>query len=87
MSGPQPGFRNWVARIANYYFLGCPVFRGRPKYTQITTINIYLLNEIRHNIPKQCHGSYIVVKKSTMFENDILRKSSQDLLGVLTGDF
>ena len=28
-------------------------------YTQITTINIYLVIQIRYNINIQCHGNYI----------------------------
>ena len=39
---------------------------------QITTINMYLLFEIRHNILIQCHGIYIeVVKLNSMLENII----------------
>ena len=41
----------------------CPIFQGKPQLTEITTINMYLLIEIRHNILIQCTGIYIEVKK------------------------
>ena len=37
---------------------GCLTFQGRPQNTQITTINMYLLIEIMHNIIINCHGYY-----------------------------
>ena len=49
------------SKIDNYKMLGHPVFQSR-QATQITTINIYLLNEIKHNVHIQCHGNYIEVK-------------------------
>ena len=67
----------------------CPVIDGRLTvecpYTQITTINVYLLIEIQYNILLQCHGNYIEVGKfNVMLENDILRNCSRKTLGVLT---
>ena len=46
ITGPLPGFRNWVPEIGNLKILGRPIFQGRPQYTQITTINMYPFNEI-----------------------------------------
>ena len=34
--------------MGNCKVFGCPIFQGRPQYTQITTINMCLLNEIEH---------------------------------------
>ena len=67
---------------------GCPIFQGRPQNTQIATINMYLLIEIRHDILIQCHGNFIELRKSNyMLEIYILRNFSQTILGVLRGDF
>ena len=38
---------------------GLPLFRGRQQYTEVTTINMYLLTKSRHSIIIQCHGNYI----------------------------
>ena len=35
-------------------------FQGRPQYTQITTINMYFLIEIRHNTLIQYHENYFI---------------------------
>ena len=43
--------------------MGHPFFQGKQQYTEVTTINIYLLIKIRHNDFIQCHGDYIEVKK------------------------
>ena len=51
-----------------------PYFQGKLQYNQIATMNMYLLNEIKHNV-------------NYMFEIDILRNSSLNCLGVLKGDF
>ena len=61
-SGSQPRFRNWLPKIANCQVFGHPIFQKRPQYTQITTINMYLLIEIRQSILILCHGIYIQVK-------------------------
>ena len=37
-------------------FWGILLFKVRPKYNQLTTINKHLLTGIRHNIYIQCHG-------------------------------
>ena len=52
------GAQNWQLT-----FIEHPSFHGRSKYTQITTINMYLFNEIKH---VQWHGSFIEVKKRFM---------------------
>ena len=33
----------------------------------VTTINMYLLIEIRYNIPIQCHGNHIEVEKLQLY--------------------
>ena len=43
-------FRKWVAKIGHRNIFGCPTIQGSAKYTQITTINMYSLIEIRHTI-------------------------------------
>ena len=77
-----------MPKIGKCKILGRPIYQGRPKYPQITTINIYLLIEIRHDIHIQmCHGNYNGVKKiNHMLEIDILRNYSQIILGVLRGN-
>ena len=66
--------------------LGHPFLQGRPQSTQITTINMYLLE--KHNVHIQYHGNHIEVKKfKDMLEIDMLRNSSQNPLGVLKDDF
>ena len=81
-SGSESGFRNYVPKMAYL------VFQGRPEYAQITTINMYLLIEIRHNILIKCLGNCIELEKSNfMLEIDILRNYSQKHLGFLRGDF
>ena len=42
--GSSLGFRNWVPKSGNDKILG---HQERPQYTQITTINMYLLNRIK----------------------------------------
>ena len=49
---------------------GCPKLaivlffkEDRNIYSDCTTINMYLLTEIRYNILKLCHGNCIVVEK------------------------
>ena len=55
-------------------------------YTQISTINMYKFIKIRHDILIQCHGNYMEIKEfNYMLEIDILRNSSQNLLGVPRG--
>ena len=44
---------------------GCPIFQGGPQYTQITTIVMYLLVEIRHYVHMQCHGNNNEVRKKS----------------------
>ena len=67
-----PGFRNWVPKIGNCKTFGHPTFQLGPQYTQILTMKMYKLIEIRHNNNlMQCDGNY-------MLEIDILRNSSQN---------
>ena len=64
-----------------------PISLGRPQYSQITTINVYLPNEIKHNIHILCHGNYIEVEKiDYMLEIDILRNYSK-IFGCPEGRF
>ena len=61
-----------ISVLARIYKLGAhnrqlqnckrPIFQGRPEYTNTTTINMYLLIEIGHNIFIQCHGICIGLK-------------------------
>ena len=57
----------WLLKIGNYQLLGCPIFQERPQYTHIATIDMCLSNEIKHNVHKQCHGSYIAVKRIQLY--------------------
>ena len=69
--GSKLGFRNWVHKIDDWQILGHHIFQGRSQYTQITTIDMDLLDEIKHYANKQCHGNYM--KRSYyMLEIDIL---------------
>ena len=78
-----------MPKIGNCKIVGHPSFQGRPQFPQITTLNINLLNEVRHNIYTQCHGNYIEVKKKInyMLAIDILRNYFPKCLGALMGDF
>ena len=42
--------------------ISVPIFKGRQQHTELTTINMYLLIKIRHDIILQYHGNYIEVK-------------------------
>ena len=35
----------------------------RKQYAEVTSINMYLIVKIRHDIIIQCHGNYIEVEK------------------------
>ena len=64
-TGSWQGLRNWlnwVHKIGNYKVIGHPLLQERPQYTQSSTINMYLLIEIGHNILIECHGYYLKVK-------------------------
>ena len=43
--------------------LGQPIFQERTQYTQITTMNMYLIIEIRHNILNNVMGIMMSLKK------------------------
>ena len=47
--------------FGNCKISGRPIFQMRPHYTKITTVNMYLLIEIKHNFLLQCYGNYIEV--------------------------
>ena len=66
-----------MPKIGNCKVLGVFFYQGRPQYTQISTLNMYLIIEIRYTILIICHGNYIKVKRfNCMLENVILRISS-----------
>ena len=68
-------------------FWGVQIFKGEHN-THISTINMYKFIKIRHDIIIQCHGNYMELKKfNYMLETDILRNSSQKVLGALRGAF
>ena len=75
----KSGFRNWVPKIVNCEIFGCLIFQGRPQYTQIKTINMYLLHEIKHNILIHFQRNYIA-KKSIICLKLNLRNYSQKVL-------
>ena len=63
--------------------MGHPILQGRPQYTEILTINMGLLIEIRHNIFIQYHGNKILMWKNILInyrQNDLV-----DLRGVFEG--
>ena len=77
-----------MPKIANSEILGRPKFYGEPQYTQISAINMYKLIKVRHDIIIQWHRNNMEMKKiNYMLEIDILRNSSQNILGVLRGAF
>ena len=88
IQGLSQDLETGCSKLAIMKFLDINFFQGRPQYIQISTINIYLLNEIEHNIHMQCQRNYIGVQRfSYMLEIDILRNSSLDFLCVLLGVF
>ena len=77
-------------KIGNWQIFGHPIFQGRPQYTQITTIHMYLLVGIRHNILTQCHGIFFFKFENfnyNMLEIDDSRNLSPKSLVVLGVDF
>ena len=67
-----------VAKIGNCKIWGRPNLKGRPQFTQISTINMYKFIKIRHDILIKCHGNCMEKKKfNYMLEIDIFRNSSQ----------
>ena len=86
--GSSPGFRNWVPKIGNCKILGRPNFKKGPQYIQISTINMFKVIKIRHDILIKCHWIYVEMTTfNYMLEIVILRISSQNNLGVLRGAF
>ena len=72
-------------KLAVVKFLGVQIFKVDHNYTQNSTIYMYKLIKIRHNILIQWHGNYMEMKKFNYI--DILRNSSPTKLGVLRGAF
>ena len=66
--------------------MGRPPLQGRPQCTGITTINMYFLIEIRHNILIQC-PRIVLMEFDNMLEIDISRNYLLMKFGVLRGDF
>ena len=54
-------------KLAIVIFFRHPIFQGRLQYAQITTINMYLLIKIRHNILLQYYGNYIEIEKPQFY--------------------
>ena len=56
---------------------------------EVTTINMCLLIEIRHNILIQCHGNHIEVEKPQLHTSKVQFKKllKKTILGVLRGNF
>ena len=77
-----------MPKIGNCKIFGRPNFQGGPQYSQISTINMYEFVKIRHDVLIQRHGNYMEMRKfNYMLEIEILRNSSQKLLGVVRGAF
>ena len=67
-----------MPKIGNCEISGHPFFQVRSTFIQVTTMSIYLPNEIRHDIIIQYHWNYCeVIKFNYMLEMDILRNYSQ----------
>ena len=49
-----PGFENWVAVFSCWKIFRHLIFQGKPQYTQITKMDMYLHTEIKHNVHMQC---------------------------------
>ena len=78
-----------MSKIDNCKMLGHPLFQGKQQHTEVTTINIYSLIKIRHNIIIQYHGDYIEVEKIQLYAcNWHFKKILPKIyLGVLRSDF
>ena len=63
-AGSKPGFRNWIPKVGNCKILRHPIFNGRPQYTPISTIKMYLVIRIKNDIHIQHHGNYIELRYS-----------------------
>ena len=61
------GLETWCQNLVIFKFWGRPIFQWGPQYSQITTIKMYLLNENKHNIYKQCHLDCVQVKKDQLY--------------------
>ena len=82
--GFKPGFTYWVPNIDNEVvkLLGIHLFQRRPQCTLITTINMYLLDHIKHSVHTQCLGNHIEGKRiNYMLEIVSLRNSLLNSLG------
>ena len=54
----ESGFRNWVSKTGHCKIIGLPIFQGRPQYIKNTTINMYLIIKIKHNVHKLSRRNY-----------------------------
>ena len=73
-------------KLAILKLLGVLFFKGHHNMLRLQT-NMYLLNEIKHNVHIQCHWNLIELEKfNDMLEIDISRNSSLIVLGVMKGD-
>ena len=62
--GLRQDFETGCPKLAIVNFFVALFFRGRPQCTLITSINMYLIIEMRHDILiQQCHGNYIEEEK------------------------
>ena len=74
-----------MPKIGSCKIFGRPNFKGGSQYTHISTINMYKFIKIRHDIIKQCHGSYKEMKNfNYKLEIEIFWNSTLKNLGVLT---
>ena len=54
-------------KLAIVEFRGVRFFKGLPHYTQLSTIIMHLIIELRHDIVIQCHGNCIEMKKNQLY--------------------
>ena len=60
--GLSHDLEGWYPKLAVVKIFGAQFFRGDHKILRLQPSNIYLLNEIKHNIHIQCNGNGIEVK-------------------------
>ena len=88
MQGLSQDLETGCPKLAIVKILGVQIFKGDHNILKISSINMYEFIKIRHNILIQYHGNYMEMRKfNYMLEIDILRNSSQNLLGVLRDAF
>ena len=67
MQGLSQDLETQCPKLVVVKVFGRPTFQGRPPYLQISTMNMYLLIEIRHDILIQCHENYIEVENLQLY--------------------